>query len=83
MNTVTLTRGRKPTLANKFAVIDALNAVSAGNFKSRYLTLKLIDLGFVVAKQMKSEGRGRPRVVYELTGKGRGRLAISKNWKRS
>ena len=76
------TRGRKPALADKFAVVDALEKIKAGDFKSRYLTLKLVDLGFVKVNSVKGEGRGRPRVIFELTGKGRGRIGLAKNWKR-
>lgn len=76
------TRGRKPALADKFAVVDALEKIQSGDFKSRYLTLKLVELGFVKTTNVKCEGRGRPRVIYELTGKGRGRIGLAKNWKR-
>ncbi len=75
-------RGRKLAFANKFNVIDALTAVQTGNFKSRHLTMKLIDMGLVEAVTVKSEGRGRPRVLFQVTGKGRGRIALAKNWKR-
>ena len=76
------TRGRKKTFANKFNVIDCLNRIQEGNFKSRYLTLKLVEMGFVEVVTEKGEGRGRPRVTYRVTGKGRGRIALAKNWKR-
>lgn len=78
----TKTLGRKPALADKFAVVDALEQVKNGEFKSRYLTLKLVELGFVKVVPVKGEGRGRPRVTFELTGQGRGRLGLAKNWKR-
>lgn len=80
--TIEITRGRKPAFADKFAVVDALEKIKNGEFKSRYLTLKLVDLGFVKTTNVKGEGRGRPRVIFELTGKGRGRIGIAKNWKR-
>lgn len=76
------TRGRKPAFADKFAVVDALEKIQTGEFKSRYLTLKLVELGFVKTNNVKGEGRGRPRVTFELTGKGRGRIGLAKNWKR-
>lgn len=75
-------RGRKLAFANKFNVIDALTAIQTGSFKSRHLTMKLIDMGLVEAVTVKGEGRGRPRVVFQVTGKGRGRIALAKNWKR-
>lgn len=76
------TRGRKAVFADKFAVVDALEKVKAGEFKNRYLALKLVDMGFVEAVPVKGEGRGRPAINYELTGRGRGRLGLAKNWKR-
>jgi len=76
-------RGRKEVFADKFAVVDMLEKVKVnGKGDSRYLTLKLVEMGFVAAVGVKCEGRGRPRKVYELTGKGRGRLGLAKNWKR-
>lgn len=76
------TRGRKPVLADKFAVVDALEKIQIDRFKSRYLILKLVDLGFVKPTNVKGEGRGRPHIIYELTGKGRSRIGLAKNWKR-
>lgn len=76
------TRGRKPALADKFAVVDTLEKIQTGDFKSRYLTLKLVELGFVKTNSVKGDGRGRPRITYELTGKGRSRIGLAKNWKR-
>lgn len=76
-------RGRKEVFADKFAVVDMLERVKeTGMGDSRYLTLKLAEMGYVEAEEVKSEGRGRPRKVYKLTGKGRGRLGLAKNWKR-
>jgi predicted ArsR family transcriptional regulator len=75
--------GRKEVFANKFAVVDMLERVKeTGMGESRYLTLKLVEMGFVVAEDVRSEGRGRPRKVFKLTGKGRGRLGLAKSWKR-
>lgn len=76
-------RGRKEVFADKFAVVDMLERVKeTGMGDSRYLTLKLAEMGYVEAEDVKAEGRGRPRKVYKLTGKGRGRLGLAKNWKR-
>jgi predicted ArsR family transcriptional regulator len=76
-------RGPKEVFADKFAVVDMLEAVKTnGVGKSRYLTLKLVEMGLVEAVDVKGEGRGRPRKVYTLTGKGRGRVGLAKNWKR-
>jgi len=76
-------RGRKEVFADKFAVVDMLERVKeSGMGESRYLTLKLVEMGYVEAEDVKSEGRGRPRKIYKLTGKGRGRIGLAKNWKR-
>ena len=82
VTTTTRGRGRPAVFADKFGVVDALAALAGGKAPSRYLLLKLVEMGFVATRTVKSEGRGRPRVEFDLTGKGRGRLALSKNWKR-
>jgi predicted ArsR family transcriptional regulator len=83
--TVTTTvsrRGRLAVFRDNYAIVEVLEAIAAGMTKSRYLTLQLVQMGFVKPVTVKTEGRGRPRVVYEVTGKGRGRIALAKNWKR-
>lgn len=73
--------GRKAEFENSKTVAKALRAVrDNGLYKSRFLTLKLVERGFVEAVNMPSGFRGRPRVNYVLTGKGRGYVALSKNW---
>ena len=74
------TRGRKAVFADKFAVVEALKNITD---VSRYLALKLAERGFIEVETVKGEGRGRPRVVYKVTGKGRGYVALSKNWKKT
>ena len=77
------TRGRKAVFADKFAVVEALKNLKEGNTVSRYLTLKLAERGFVEVETVKGEGRGRPRVNYKVTGKGRSYVALSANWKKT
>lgn len=49
---------------------------------SRVLTLKLVDQGLVEAHKVKTtDGPGRAKKFYKLTGKGRSLLAFSRNWK--
>lgn len=49
---------------------------------SRYHRVQLVKMGYAEAKTEKlTAGRGRPTVKYELSGKGRGLVALSKNWK--
>jgi predicted ArsR family transcriptional regulator len=80
-NETQMTRGRRPIFSNKNALTDVLEMISQNSFKSRYLSLKLIEMGLVEAVGEKTVMRGRPRVNYRLTGKGRGRLAIGRNWR--
>lgn len=86
-NTVTETRrGRKPALEDKFEIVVALNAIQEDNKEeapSRYLTYKLVHKGLVEVKKVKTtNGRGAPRAVFVVTGKGRSYIALSKNWKK-
>jgi hypothetical protein len=86
-NTVTETRrGRKPALEDKFEIVDALNAIQNGDTDaapSRYLTYKLVHKGMVEVQKVKTnKGRGAPRAVFVVTGKGRSYIALSKNWKK-
>lgn len=75
---------RTSTFKNKTALVAALTALSNGEAAvSRYLSLELETLGFVKRVPVKmSEGRGRPTMTVELTGKARGYLALAKNWKK-
>ena len=77
------TRGRKAAFADKFAKAEFLKALASGELKSRYLALQLVDLGLVAVETVKGEGRGRPRVEYKVTGKGRGYLGLAERWKRA
>lgn len=69
-------RGRKPTFLNNESVEIALRAIHSGNFKSRYLTIKLIAMGLVESSTSKSLGRGRPRIAYSLSEKGRQQIGL-------
>lgn len=74
-------RGRKETFENAKAFAAVLKDTEKLNMLSRYLTLKLVNKGYMEAKTVKGEGRGRPRVEYVVTGKGRGLVALAANWK--
>ena len=67
----TETRGRKPTFADTDALVHALRDIESGKHIGRYLSTKLVTMGFVEASTIKSRGRGRPRIVYILSEKGR------------
>ena len=77
------TRGRKAAFADKFAKVAFLEALANGDLKSRYLALQLVEQGLVASETIKSAGRGRPRVEYKVTGKGRGYMALARNWKKT
>lgn len=74
------TRGRPAFLENKKEVAMALRDLSGVSY---YLTRKLAKAGYVSFEVVKSEGRGRPAKRPVLTGKGRGLVALSANWKKT
>jgi hypothetical protein len=85
--------GRKPQFSDKWGIIDAISTIGAANGRyhyntdgatvSRVLTLQLVKLGFVEAyKEKVTEGRGRAKMFYRLTGKGKSYLALSARWKK-
>lgn len=68
------TRGRKAVFSDSNAVIQALSELKAGSTKSRYLVGKLIAMGLVSTVTVKGDGRGRPKIVYQLTDDGKAML---------
>lgn len=74
----------KAKMENKFWVVDTLEGMLEGTVKpSRHLLIQLERGGFVQSKEVKTTvGRGRGRRVWEVSGKGRSRIALAKNWKR-
>ena len=85
--------GRKPKYSDKWGIIDSITAIGATDGRyhynmddakvSRVLTLQLVELGFVEAyKDKVTEGRGRAKMFYRLTGKGKSYLALSSRWKK-
>lgn len=75
-------KGRPATFASNKAVAAALQAVQSNEKSlSRFLKLQLAEKGLLEAVSEQSGKRGRPRLTYQLTGKGRGLVALSKNWK--
>ena len=76
---------RTSNLTNKFFIVDVMVAVRDGNFNkvSRFLMNNLREAGFIEPVFEKaSHGKGRKIVSWEITGKGRGYLALSRSWKR-
>jgi|AntRauMFilla1563_2_1112583.scaffolds.fasta_scaffold12116_2 hypothetical protein len=82
--TNTVTRGRKPALTDKFEIVSALCAIRDGNkaeAPSRYLTYKLVHKGLVDVEKVKtSTGRGAPKAVFVVTGRGRNYINLSARW---
>ena len=77
----------KRKVENKFWIVDSLNEISKDpqtTSVSYYHKRKLVDLSYLkqVYIPLKA-GRGRPATNFEVSGKGRGYLALSKNWKRA
>lgn len=68
---------RTHTFRNKQAIVKALNELPT---LSRFLKLQLVGLGYVTTAEVHTGGRGRPAYDYQLTGKGRGLVALSANW---
>lgn len=51
---------------------------------SYYIANQLVDAGYVeVTKVKMTDGVGRKSNVYKPTGKGRGFIALSKNWNKA
>ena len=81
--TETKTRGRKATFQTAKDKVAVLKAVQAGDADtSRFLKEQLVEQGLLEKVQVKAtEGRGRPRVVYQVAGKGRNLITLSARWK--
>jgi hypothetical protein len=73
-------RGPK-TLAENNKLVATILSNFCDSKLSRYQKLKLASRGLLVQVPVKSDTRGRPAIVYELSGKGRGFVALSKKWK--
>lgn len=78
-----MARGRKSLLSNKFAIVNILESGDLGGISDWY-RIQLMERGLIEQFNMSNEGkRGRPRVAFKVTGKGRSYLALSKSWKRN
>lgn len=63
--------GRPGVLDSNKAIFESLVKIrdNEDNKPSRYITLKLVDAGYLTVTDGKSEGPGRPPKVYKLTRK--------------
>jgi len=85
--------GRKPQFSDKWGIVEALSHINGYNGHyhydnvganvSRVLTLQLVELEYLETfKEKVTQGRGRAKMFYRLTGKGKGYLALSARWKK-
>lgn len=65
-------------LKNSRWKVNALNNLENVSY---YHKRKLVEAGLLVEETVETGSRGRPAVNYNVSGKGRGLLALSKNWK--
>ncbi len=74
-------RGRPGSFENKTHIGKALVEVKAGNPVSRYLSLKLVELEYLVPVEIQPETptRGRRKIDYQLTTKGNRLASWAKN----
>lgn len=74
--------GRKDGLTKK-KTVEILRAIEAGseNTAPRHYLERIVMMGYLEKKSVETGKRGRRPVEYVLSGKGRGYLALSKNWK--
>jgi hypothetical protein len=84
--------GRPEIFGDKWGIVEALKIINDANgfyhydqpkaAVSRFLTLQLVDKGFLeIHKAKVTQGPGRAKMFYRLTGKGRAYLALSARWK--
>jgi hypothetical protein len=80
------------TFDDKWGIVEGLKLIAAkdgfyhyddvGAAVSRVLTLQLVERGLVETHKAKvTEGPGRAKMFYRLTGKGRGYVGLSARWK--
>lgn len=74
---------RRPIFATNREIATVLKSFAAGNELTYDHKQRLIASGHIVAEKSpeKRETRGRAKMVYSLSGKGKGLVALSKNWK--
>ena len=81
------------TFDDKWGIVEGLRLITAkdgfyhyddrGAAVSRVLTLQLVERGLVETHKAKvTEGPGRAKMFYRLTGKGKGYLGLSARWKK-
>lgn len=78
---------RTPVINGNKAVVSMLRKIEADETSvSRFHKIQLLEAGYVVTKKVitdaiKTATRGRHKIVYEPSTKGRSLLNLSKSWK--
>lgn len=74
-------------LRTNVGVVAQLKALVTGSEIKYAVLQELIDLGYVAEKArvtteaVKEAGRGRKKIVYDATPRGKSLINLSKNWK--
>jgi hypothetical protein len=72
---------RTSSFGNKFVLAAMLENPEK---ISRYIALQLVAKGYLKIEKVKENpGRGRASHVYAQTGKAKGYIALSRNWKKN
>lgn len=72
-------RGRPSLIGNKKNLAKFLEN---GDFENvtNFMKQKLVNEGFLTVTKIQTGKRGRPQEVLTVSGKGKGLLAMSRNW---
>ncbi len=60
-------RGRPAVIGNNTAVVNILSDVRDGKRPSYYISHQLVNAGYMQFSTAKATGRGRPKMIPELT----------------
>ena len=71
-------KGRPATFTKAKSKAFALQNLDGVSY---YHKRQLVQQGLLNAVKIPQFGRGRPQYDYQVSGKGRGLIAMSKNWK--
>jgi len=74
-------RGRPAKFENKKQIAAELKKIGTENAPSRYLTMQLVDAGYVEKQPVNTGKKGRPAHNYVVAGKGRSLMALAQRWK--
>ena len=75
-------RGRPSLIGNKKNLAAFLETGDLTNV-TNFMKQKLVNEGFLTVTRVQTGKRGRPQEILTVSGKGRGLIAMSKNWKKA